>query len=90
MVDDRHPAHAHAHLEVYDTKAGLWHPELGDLTQPDDWDFLPAGDAFVTRRVKAAGDYWLLYQPKGRRAHRRVLGLLAPIDAIAASPHRSR
>jgi hypothetical protein len=73
------------HLEVYDTKAGLWHPELGELTQPDGWDFLPAGDAFLTRRVKAAGAYWVLFRPKGRREHRRQLGLLAPVDAIATA-----
>jgi len=72
-------------LEVYDTKAGLWHPELGDLIQPDGWDFLPAGDAFLTRRVKAAGGYWVLYEPKGRRTYRRLLGLLAPSAAIAAA-----
>ena len=30
-------------FEVYDTKSGLWHPELGELTQPDGWCFLPAG-----------------------------------------------
>jgi hypothetical protein len=70
---------------VYDTKTGLWHPELGELTQPDGWDFLPAGDAFVTRRVKAAGVYWVLFRPKGRREHRRQLGLLAPTDAIASA-----
>ena len=73
------------HLEVYDTKAGLWHPELSELTQPDGWDFLPAGDAFVTRRVKAAGVYWVLFRPKGRREHRRQLGLLAPAAAIASA-----
>ena len=73
------------HLEVYDTKTGLWHPELGELTQPDGWAFLPAGDAFVTRRVKAAGVYWILFRPKSRGAHRRQLGLLAPAEAIASS-----
>jgi hypothetical protein len=73
------------HLEVYDTTRGLWHPELGALTQPDDWDFLPAGDAFVTRRVKAAGIYWVLFRPRGRREHRRQLGLLAPAEVIAAA-----
>ena len=72
-------------LEVYDTKAGLWHPELGDLIQPDGWDFLSAGDAFLTRRVKAAGGYWVLYEPKGRRTYRRLVGLLAPSAAIAAA-----
>jgi Uncharacterized conserved protein (DUF2293) len=79
--DDR----SRLHLEVYDTKAGLWHPELGELTQPDGWDFLPAGDAFVTRRVKAAGAYWVLFRPKGRRAYGRQLGLLAPANTIASA-----
>jgi hypothetical protein len=55
MVADGDPPAEH--LEVYDTKSGLWHPELGELTQPDGWGFLPAGDAFATRRVKHAGIY---------------------------------
>lgn len=83
MVVDRDPTAEH--LEVYDTKSGLWHPDLGGLTQPNGWGFLPAGDAFVTRRVKAAGIYWVLFRPKGRREHRRQLGLLAPADAIASA-----
>ena len=83
MVADGDPTAEH--LEVYDTKSGLWHPERGELTQPDGWGFLPAGDAFVTRRVKAAGVYWVLFRPKGRREHRRQLGLLAPADAIASA-----
>jgi hypothetical protein len=82
MVDDDP---AGLHLEVYDTKAGLWHPELGDLEQPAGWTFLAAGDAFLTRRVKAAGLYWELFRPKGRGQHRRKLGLLAPVEAIAAA-----
>ena len=73
------------HLEVYDTKSGLWHSELGDLDQPDGWELLPAGDAFLTRQVKGAGDYWVLFRPKGRGQHRRQLGLLAPIESIAAA-----
>ena len=83
VMVDQDPARLH--LEVYDTKSGLWHPELGDLDQPDGWDVLPAGDAFVTRQVKAAGDYWVLFRPKGRGQHRRQLGLLAPIEAITAA-----
>lgn len=73
------------HLEVYDTKSGLWHPELGDLDRPDGWELLPSGDAFLTRQVKATGHYWVLFRPKGRGQHRRQLGLLAPIEAIAAA-----
>ena len=83
MVADRDPTAEH--LEVYDTNSGLWHPELGELIQPDGWGFLPAGDAFVTRRVKAAGIYWVLFRPKGRREHRRHLGVLAPTGAIASA-----
>lgn len=83
MVADRDPTAEH--LEVYDTNSGLWHPELGELTQPDGWDFLPSGDASVTRRVKAAGIYWVLFRPKGRREHRRQLGVLAPTGAIASA-----
>ena len=44
----------HLPLDVYDTKDGPWNPEHGELVVPDDWEFLPPGDAFVTRQVKAA------------------------------------
>ena len=70
-------------LDVYDTKEGLWNPEHGSLEEPQGWEFLPTGDAFVTRHVKAAGVYWNLWRPRGRnRPHRRKLGLLAPTIAI--------
>lgn len=73
----------HLQLDVYDTKEGLWNPEHGELVIPDDWGVLPRGDAFVTRQVKAAGTYWLLWQPRGKaRPHRRLLGVCAPRSAI--------
>jgi hypothetical protein len=73
----------HLQLDVYDTKEGPWNPEHGELVVPDDWEFLPRGDAFVTRKVKAGGIYWLLWQPRGRnRPHRRLLGLWAPRAAV--------
>ena len=73
-------------LDVYDTKAGWWNPDLGELVVPDGWEFLASGDAFVTRRVKAAGVYWSAWKPKNRRGgHRRRLGLLAPTAAIDAA-----
>lgn len=37
------------------------------LAVPDDWDLLPPGDAGLTRRVKAAGDFWLVQEVKGRK-----------------------
>ncbi len=47
------------HLDVYATRDGPWNPEHGELEIPEDWDFLAAGNAFVTRTVKAAGTYWV-------------------------------
>jgi len=72
-------------LDVYDARAGWWNPDFGELDVPDGWEFLASGDAFVTRRVKAAGVYWTAWKPKNRRGgHRRRLGLLAPTAAIDA------
>ena len=71
-------------LDVYDTKLGWWTPDQGDIEIPDGWDFLPAGDAFVTRAVKAAGRYWTAWLPRRRnRPHRRRVGLWAPASVIA-------
>ena len=70
-------------LDVYDTKEGLWTPEHGAVELPEGWEFLPTGDAFVTRRVKAGDVYWNAWRPRGRnRPHRRRLGLFAPTSAI--------
>ena len=78
-------------LDVYEGRSSdLWHPEHGDLADPEGWEFLPSGDAFVTRTVKAAGVYWTVWRPRGRgRDHRRKLGLLAPRQAIAAARARA-
>jgi len=70
-------------LDVYMTREGPWNPEHGDLEIPEDWDFLPSGDAFVTRRVMAAGTFWVAWRPRGKnRPHRRRLGLWAPKTPI--------
>jgi hypothetical protein len=70
-------------LDVYMTREGPWNPEHGDIEIPEDWDFLPSGGAFVTRRVKAAGTFWVAWRPRGKnRPHRRRLGLWAPKTAI--------
>ena len=78
------------HLDVYATKNGQWNPEYGDIEIPADWEFLPSGDAFLTRTVKGAGSYWLSWQPRsGHRQHRRLLGLWAPSQAIAEAQLRA-
>jgi hypothetical protein len=78
------------HLDVYATKNGQWNPEHGDIEIPPGWELLPSGDAFLTRTVKAAGAYWLSWQPRSRhRQHRRLLGLWAPSRVIAEARARA-
>ena len=63
----------------------FWTQKHGNVRIPDGWEFLPRGDAFVTRQVKK-GIHWVL---KGRRNRKRgytpVLGVFAPTDAIKAA-----
>ena len=74
------------HLDVYLTREGPWNPDHGEIEIPDDWEFMPSGNAFVTPRVKAAGRYWVAWRPRCRnRPHRRRLGLWAPKEAIEAA-----
>jgi hypothetical protein len=73
-------------FDVYMTREGPWNPDHGEIEIPDDWEFLPSGDAFVTRRVKTAGRFWVAWRPRGRnRPHRRRLGLWAPKETIEAA-----
>lgn len=37
------------------------------LTVPDDWQLVSPGDAALTRRIKAAGDHWIVQERRGRR-----------------------
>ncbi len=46
------------------------------LTIPEGWTLLPPGDAALTRRVKAAGDHWMVQEKKGRKVFSR--GVWAP------------
>ena len=73
------------HLDVYMTRNGPWNPDHGEIEIPNDWEFLASGDAFVTRRVKAAGMFWVAWRPRGRNQHRRRLGIWAPKEAIGAA-----
>lgn len=70
-------------IDVYMTKEGPWNPDHGELAFPDDRELLPFGDAFVTRRVKAAGTYWIAWRRRSRkRRHRRRVGLWAPKASV--------
>lgn len=50
------------------------------LTVPTGWVLLPPGDAALTRRVKAAGDHWVVQEKKGRKLFSR--GVWAPATTI--------
>jgi hypothetical protein len=38
---------------------------------PDGWILLPPGDAALTRRVKEAGEHWVVAEKKGRKTFSR-------------------
>jgi hypothetical protein len=46
---------------------------------PDGWVLLPPGDAALTRRVKAAGDHWVVAEKKGRKVFSRGVWASAAI-----------
>src|SRR5262249_20302840 len=61
------------------------------LSPPDGWALLPPGDAALTRRVKEAGDHWVVQEKKGRKTFSR--GVWAPagtIDRIRAELETER
>jgi hypothetical protein len=55
-------------------------PDGTVLTPPDGWTQLPPGDAALTRRVKEAGDHWVVHEKKGRKTFSR--GVWAPAATI--------
>jgi hypothetical protein len=50
------------------------------LAVPAGWVLLPPGDAALTRRVKAAGDHWVVQEKKGRKVFSR--GVWAPATTV--------
>jgi len=50
------------------------------LTVPESWELLPPGDAALTRRVKLAGEHWVVQEKVGRRMFSR--GVWAPAATI--------
>jgi hypothetical protein len=54
-------------------------------TVPGGWVLVPPGDAALTRRVKAAGDHWVVQEKKGRKIFSKgVWAPAATIDQIRA------
>lgn len=50
------------------------------LAPPAGWVLFPPGDAALTRRVKAAGEHWVVQEKKGRKIFSR--GVWAPAATI--------
>jgi hypothetical protein len=61
------------------------------LTAPRGWTLLLPGDAALTRRVKAAGEHWVVQEKKGRKVFSRgVWAAAATIDTIRAELEAER
>jgi hypothetical protein len=61
------------------------------LNAPEGWVLLPPGDAALTRRVKAAGEHWVVQEKKGRKVFSRgVWAPAATIDRIRAELEAER
>lgn len=60
-------AHTHLIVSPGPTKKTVLSENREELTPPRDWAFLPAGDAAITRSVKACGTTWVVQVKKGRR-----------------------
>src|SRR5438552_14850654 len=55
------------------------------LTVPEGWVLLPPGDPALSRRVKAAGEHWVVQEKKGRKVFSRgVWAPAATIDRVRA------
>jgi hypothetical protein len=55
------------------------------LPAPEGWSLLPPGDAALTRRVKAAGESWLVRETVGRKVFSRgVWAPAATVDRVRA------
>src|SRR5436305_2493722 len=61
------------------------------LTAPEGWALLPPGDAALTRRVKEAGDHWIVQEKRGRKVFSRgVWALAATVERIRAELEAER
>jgi hypothetical protein len=80
-------------LKVWHAKEGegYWNPELGNVSLPGDWVFVPAGNAFRTREVKRRGPHWVLL--KRRKRYTETLGILCPgkiLDEVEGREEETR
>lgn len=73
-------------LEIIVDKDGVLKDTNGNiLTPPENWSFLAAGDAGITRKVTSKGEYWRVQFKKGRRLMSK--GIWAPRATIEIAVH---
>src|ERR1700747_3534090 len=61
------------------------------LTVPEGWVLLSPGDAALTRRVKEAGEHWVVAEKKGRKVFSRgVWAPAATVEGICAELEAER
>jgi len=60
-----------------------WCRQCGNIQIPEGWQFLPAGDAFITRQVKLMGPHWVAKEPA--KGYTRALGIWALKENIEAA-----
>jgi len=61
------------------------------LTVPDGWLLLPPGDAALTRRVKAAGEHFVVQEKRGRKVFSRgIWAAAATVERIRADLEAER
>jgi len=66
-------------------------PDGRILTAPENWALLPPGDAALTRRVKGAGEHWVVAEKKGRKVFSKgVWAAAATIERIRADLEAER
>ncbi|MFH2122295.1 MAG: DUF2293 domain-containing protein [Pseudomonadota bacterium] len=91
---------AHSHRLVQPGRVpGTVLSEAGErLNPPEDWAFLPAGDAALTRSVKAMGETWVVQVRKGKRLISKgiwaekshILASQQEVEARRSSPEYER
>lgn len=90
--------HNHRVVQPGRTPGTVLSPSGERLIPPEDWAFLPAGDAAITRGVKARGETWVVQVRKGRRlmatgvwaraAH--ILAAQQEVEARRSTPEYNR
>ncbi len=58
----------------------FWCPEFGDMAEPRGWEFVPAGNAFLTRTLKKLGPHWILLRRHGKYTYN--VGILCPAENV--------